>query len=345
MLSRNIQHALEREVIGQPRAVRTLMRAATVGFSGIRGDHAPAGMFLLLGPTGTGKTHMARSLVRVLHGDTRRLVVVDCMRLQGPEDWQTLVAQLAPFFTEEIEGHEQAKALPPLSVLLVEHLEAARPEFIHGLMSAFERGCIGIPGGVGSLRSCLILLTSRVCSREIYGEDRQEIGFHSSTGDIAESEKQRIYKACCETVEKFWGNDFLGHIDDLIIFHRLREPHLPAMLERELAALNNTLEAAQVRVELEPAAAELLIDRSAQFLRHGAWYLGKIFRRFVLFPVADLASSERLSRGSCIVIRLDGERLCFTVTRAEKPAEVTPTAAIPEVRIPVAWEETAPPTP
>ena len=117
MLSLNIQRALEREVIGQPRAIHTLVRAATIGRSGLGGDDTPAGMFLLLGPTGTGKTHMARSLAHVLHGNTDRLAVVDCVQLQNHDDWQELAGQLAPRFSHPVAGHgNQLRAMPPLSI-------------------------------------------------------------------------------------------------------------------------------------------------------------------------------------------------------------------------------------
>ena len=95
MRSLNIQRELEREIIGQPRAIDTLVRAATLGHSGLCGNDAPAGMFLMLGPSGTGKTHIACSLAHVLHGDTDRLSVVDCVQMSNEDEWQQLSAQIA----------------------------------------------------------------------------------------------------------------------------------------------------------------------------------------------------------------------------------------------------------
>lgn len=340
MLSLTLQQALESEVVGQLRAVRTLVRTVTIGHSGLGTREAPLGMFLFMGPSGTGKTHMAGSLARVLHGDTDRLAFVDCAQLGGQDDWQELVQQITPHFRYSVDGHgHQLRAMAPLSILLVEHIEAVQAEFTQAMIAAFETGRIALPdGGMGSLRGCLVLLTSAVGAREIFA-DRQEIGFSSPSGDAEASEKARIYREYCGVVEKCWGNDFLGHLDDLIVFHPLREPHLPLILERFVAELNTQLEEQRVRIELDPAAAGFLLERGARFLQHGAWYLGKVFRRFVLFPMADLAASDLLREGSCIVVHLVGERLRFCVVD-DAVAEATADAeAESTIRVPGTWED------
>ena len=340
MLSLTLQQALEREVVGQPRAVRTLVRTVTIGHSGLGAREAPVGMFLFMGPSGTGKTHMAGSLARVLHGDTDRLAFVDCVQLGGQDDWQELVQQIAPHFRYAVDGHgDQLRAMAPLSILLVEHIEAAPSEFTQAMIAAFETGRIVLPdGGVGSLRGCLVLLTSGVGAREIFA-DRQEIGFSSPPGDVEASEKARIFNEYCSVVERCWGNDFLGHLDDLIIFHPLRAPHLPLILGRFLAELNRQFEEQKVRIELDPAAKEFLLERGARFLQHGAWYLGKVFRRFVLFPMADLASSDLLREGSCILVHLVGERLRFCVVDAAPSEAAADADEESTISVPVTWED------
>jgi ATP-dependent Clp protease ATP-binding subunit ClpA len=194
-------------------------------------------------------------------------------------------------------------------------------------------------GAYGSLRGSLVLMTSHLCAREIFGEDRQEIGFSPASGDMVEIEKARIFNLCCTAVERLWGTDFLGHLDDLIIFHRLREPHLPLVLQRFLDELNRQLAHERIRVELDAAATRFLLERSARFLQHGAWYVGKVFRRFVLFPVADLAASEQLPPESRVSAELDGERLRFSVT-AEAPEARPPMSREGGlVDIPIAWDD------
>jgi ATP-dependent Clp protease ATP-binding subunit ClpC len=336
MLAERLTTAMENELVGQRRAIEALVRSVTIAKSGLTDSDAPAGMFLFLGPSGTGKSHAARALTRVLHGDLEKLLVVDCVQLDEQGDWQELVRQMAPHFREPVPGHgEQLRAMAPMSVLLVEHLEAAGTEFAQALVSAFEHGRVALADGVsGSLRNCIVVMTSRLCAREIYGEDRQEIGFCSPTGEIEESEKARIFGLCCDVVERAWGSDFLGHIDDLIIFHRLRDNQLPLILQHFVDALNQRLAGAAIRVELSAPAREFLVQRGASFLEHGAWYMEKVFRRFILFPVSDMASGDSLACGGRIDISLVGERLCFQVNAAAAPSsEIV-------AEIPIDWQPT-----
>jgi len=342
VLSIDLQQSLEREVIGQPRAVHTLVRAATIGRSGLGGREAPVGMFLFLGPSGTGKTHSVRSLARVLNGDTDALVVVDCIQFQSQEDWQELLCRIAPRFRYPVAGYgNQVRSMAPQSVLLFEHLEALRPEFVQALLSAFESGRVALPDGAyGSLRGCQVVMTSRICGREIFGDDRPEIGFSHTGAEMEESEKARIYDLCSDAVERYWGNDFLGHLDDLVIFHRLREAHLPQILARFVVDLNRQLAARGVQIDLDAEAREFLLSRGARFLQHGAWYLGKVFRRFVLFPTADLASSDRLGSGSRIHVQGAGDRLNFTVSD-DGPTEGIESDAPARIHVPIRWDEPA----
>ena len=228
--------------------------------------------------------------------------------------------------------------MAPLSILLFEHLEAVRWEFAQSLLSAFESGRVGLgDGGYGSFRGCLVLMTSRLCAKEIFGEDRPEIGFSSGQGDLPESEKKRIFDACRESVEAAWGHDFLGHVDDLILFHRLRESHLPLLLERLLDELNRRLQPDCVHVELEADATRFLVERGARFLDHGAWYLCKVFRRFVVFPLAELSASGVLRAGAQITLRRQNDGLAFVPFNVAPPVVVPgPSAA---VEVPIVWDE------
>jgi len=346
LLSHDIQRALEQEVIGQPRAVRALVRSVTIAHSDLRERTSPVGIYLFLGPSGTGKTHIARSLAQALHGSTEHLATIDCVQLGTQDDWQGLVHQIVPHFNQPVAGcGDQMRAMAPFSILLVEHLEAVRSEFAQALVAAFEAGRVALPdGAVGSLGGCLVLMTSRLCAPEIFGEDRQEIGFSPATTDLEASERARIYDECAGTVERAWGNDLLGHLDDLIIFHRLREQHLPLILEQLLASLNRRLSVARIRVHLEPAATDFLLERGARFLKHGAWYLGKVFRRFVLFPLADMVTSDLLRPASHISVRLIDESLSLEVDAVEP--DDTASTSVSEtdgtIEIPVAWDENPP---
>ncbi len=344
MLSLGIRCALEQEVVGQSRPVHSVARTLTIALAGLANPASPLGIYLFVGPSGTGKTHMARSTARVLHGDPQRMVVVDCIQLGGRDEWGALSAQIAPCFRYQSQGEGDSKlSMGPLSVLLVEHLEWARPELVQALVTAIETGSIMLPDGkCGSLASTLVLMTSNLCAREIFDAGRSEIGFSAST-EIEETEKATIYRLVLTAAEKQWGTDLLGHLDDLLVFHRLREKHLPFILNRLVLQLNSRLAARHLSCTVDPDAAGFLLSRGALYLRHGAWILVRVFRRFVLFPIADLVHSGRLAPGSRIHVTKDGDdRLRFDVQAADPGVKQVIAGLERPYEVPVAWNEDVP---
>jgi ATP-dependent Clp protease ATP-binding subunit ClpC len=341
----SIRCALEREVVGQPRPLETLVRTLTVATARLANPVSPLGIYLFVGPSGTGKTHLARSVATFLHGDPRRLVVLDCIQLGGREEWSTVARQLSPYFRYSAsEQSDSVLTMGPLSVLLVEHLEWARPEIVQSLVTAIETGYLMLPDGkCGSLTGCLVLMTSNLCARDIYDAGRPEIGF-SPAKEIEDTEKARIYQLVTNAAEKQWGPDFLGHLDDLLVFHRLREHHLPFILRRLVLQLNSRLASRRVACEIDPEAAEFLLSRGATYLRSGAWILVRVFRRFVLFPVADLVHSRSLPPGSLVRVSREGDdRLRFDILAGRAPAPQVIADVDQPIPVPLDWAEDAAP--
>jgi len=340
LLSHRIQNFLEREVVGQSRAVNTLTRSLTVALSGIAPPETPIGSYLFLGPSGTGKSHVARALARMLGDLNDRLAVVDCNQFGGANDLQSMAGQIAPNFQNSGNSEDGLLTMPRPSILLVENLEAAKHGFVQALLGVIETGRLRLSDGHhGSLAGCLVLMTSKLCAGEIYGEDRQEIGFATGTLDLEERERARIFEICASTVEKRWGSVLLGHIDDLIVFHRLREHHLPLILDQQIENLNEQLTSRRIRVEIEPEAREYLLAGCAGYPRNGAWFLIKSFRRYVVFPLADMMADGTNTNARVQVDLEGGARLRFRVR--PQGQEDAPADFAPERSIPIEWEETA----
>jgi ATP-dependent Clp protease ATP-binding subunit ClpA len=339
MLSDVIQSALEQEVAGQSRAVQSVVRGVTRALGGLVPRGGPHCAYLFIGPTGTGKTHLVRTLAKLLHGEQTRMVVADCTHFASGDPWSAFVNQLTPLFVHpRMEGKWSVLDTPPLSIILIDYLERGRPEVSKALAAALETGRVALPEGrQGSLRNCLLFITSSLCSREILDE-APGIGFAGGLEEESGGVQEKLFKTCHAEAEEHFGADLIGRLDALVIFHRLQEPHLSGILDRLLLGLNRCAAPRGFRVELLPAAREFLVERGRKNLRLGARDLVRAHRRFVEFPVSDLLVSGRIPPGGLIVVdqQAEQEHLHFSIRRQEAGA---PAATGPLREIPVQWEE------
>ena len=303
MTSEELVRGLSREVVGQPRAVGTVARAAVLAKAGFPSDCGHQGPLLLVGPTGTGKTHLARSLARTLHGGLSNLIVVDCVQFAQGEEWPSFLKQVAPHFARPSQGVANPVAsIAPSSVLLVEHLEWCRPEFVQMFTQALKEGTLLLPsGGCGWLSGTVVLFTTRLCSGEILDSTPSSIGFTPAGHDPEVHEKARIFQACASVLERRWGADAMAAIEETVVFHRLRLEHLPSILGLLLDRLTARLAPAGSGCVLDAAARDFVVSRGSRNLQHGAWWLVRAFRRFVDFPVADLILANRIPPGAWLV--------------------------------------------
>jgi ATP-dependent Clp protease ATP-binding subunit ClpA len=336
MFSQGIQATLEREVVGQADAIHNVVQGVTRLASGLMPRERKWCAYMFLGPSGTGKTQLIQTLGKALHGEGGGLYVADCTHYAHHDAWFSFVSQLLPMFHVP-EVHENALVLGarPLSIVLVEYLERGRKELSKALAAALETGRIPLPGGrQGSLNGCLVFLTTTLCSREIL-EEGPRIGFQAVADAEIEGERERIYRLChAQAVEQF-GDDLLGRLDALVVFHRLQQDHLVHILERRFARMARWLEQWGIHCELSEAARAFLVARGGLDLKFGARDFVRAHRRFVEFPLADLLVSGGLPPGSAVVVdRLHDEgQLHLTVSR--QPAAASSPRETP---VPIHWE-------
>lgn len=307
-------HAIQREVVGQPRAVNAVARASSLLMNGLAPDISLPGPFLFVGPTGTGKTHLAQVAARALAGDESRLTSVDAAQIWPNEEWPSFIRQLEPVFSGCGDGFGGSPPGP--QVLLIRHLEWCRPEFARALIWALTSGFIQLSGGRrGSLARFLVILTTNLCSREILEATSQSIGFSRAGPEDENTEKARIYQACYTALERHWGGEILGRFEEILVFHRWRAEHLPGLLDLLVNTLNRRLAGGGTSCRLDESARDFLLERGGRDLRHGAWWMVRAFRRFVEYPAGDLVRSGQAPPGSEILALHQGEsdRLYFAL--------------------------------
>lgn len=328
MFSDVVTSALETDVIGQQTAVRTIVPGVIRVASGLTPRERTFAAYMLMGPTGTGKTHLIQTLARALHGDQQRVLVADCSSLLPGDAGTAFAARLAPLF---VQGRSQDPAAPlaapPLSIVQVEFLERGPREVSLALAAALEVGELTLPDGRrASLRNCLIFITSGLCAKEILDEP-SGIGFSGPSDDEVEPDGDdagRLYELCLQQAEQTFGSDLLGRIDDFVIFHRLREEHLTAILARRIQRLDEWLARRDAHCEVLPAARRLLLERGRRDLRLGARHLLRAHRELVEFPIADILVSGRLPPGGVVVVdrQPDEDHLHFMVQEPRRWARL-----------------------
>ena len=335
MYSDVVKAALEREVVGQTRAVHTVVRGLTRLVGGITPRERPLCAYMFMGPPGTGKSHLVRTLTRLLHGDEQRAVVINCAELIQGDPRLLLMSQLAPLFAPAAarpgsppgarDGTSQgAVDAPPLSIVQIDFLEEAPQVLCQVLASVLQSGQLMLPDGTrGRLRDCAIFFSSRLCSSEIL-DVSPRIGFSGSIDEDDGDYEDRLTALCYERAEEHFGSDFVGRLDRFVVFHRMQKEHLPVLLDLRVQRLNQWLAGRGIGCELTPDAREFLLVRGRIDLQRGARSLQRAHQQFVEFPVADLLVSGKVPVGRSIHVdrRAGEEHLHFTVSRAEEHAAV-----------------------
>lgn len=311
---------LRKEVIGQERAVDALVQAVVVADLGISDPHHPLGTFLFLGPTGTGKSQLGRSLAKVLHGSEEEALAINCTEFQNSHDVAKLVGappgyvghDRPPFLTPE-------RLARPFTVVIFEELEKAHPALFDLLLQVLELGELTTGAGVRlDFTNCFLIMTSNVCAREVDDINKGVVGFHPTGQKLSfldpDSGDREIHSMCLDAVQHFFSPEFVNRLDEIVTFNRLKDEDLMAILNKFLLDTQARLAAVGIGTVIDDSARQFLISRGSS-LRYGARPLRRAIRKFLEFPLARLVAEEVLGSHQIIHITADEERLLFRVQK------------------------------
>ncbi|MDA0803704.1 MAG: ATP-dependent Clp protease ATP-binding subunit [Planctomycetota bacterium] len=319
-----LETELHKSVVSQNEAVKSVARAIRKARAGLKDPKRPMGSFLFVGPSGVGKTLLAKSLATFMFGDPEAMVYLDMSEYMEKHAASRLVGA-PPGYVGYEEGGQLTERVRrrPYSVVLLDEVEKAHPDIFNMMLQITEEGRLTDSlGRYISFKNCIVIMTSNIGADLIKGGSSFGFGKRSEVVDY-----ERVKKLLLSEAEKFFRPEFINRLDEIIVFRPLIKDDLVQIIEIELGKLRERLAHRKMKLELDQPAKDFLIDKGYN-PDFGARPLRRAISQFVEDPLAEALLAEDFLAGDIVrATRRDGEeRLHFD---AERPAPTTPQAAVP----------------
>jgi len=296
-----MEDELHRRVVGQEKAVSVVAAAIRRSRAGLQDPNRPVGSFIFLGPTGVGKTELARSLAQFLFDDENNLVRIDMSEYQERHTVARLIGA-PPGYVGYDEGGQLTEAVRrrPYAVVLFDEIEKAHPEVFNVLLQVLDDGRLTDgQGRTVDFRNVAIIMTSNIGSQYIL--------------DVAGVDAE-VERRVMEAMRQHFRPEFLNRVDEIVIFHSLTSAHLKEIVEIQLERLRGLLKERRIDLELTDAAKEQIVADGYD-PAYGARPLKRAIQHLVADPLAGEILNARIPDGSRVVVDGDGERLTFRSAR------------------------------
>jgi ATP-dependent Clp protease ATP-binding subunit ClpC len=317
-----MEDELHRRVISQDKAISALSRAIRRSRAGLKNPNRPVGSFIFLGPTGVGKTELARALAGFLFGSDHALIRFDMSEYMEKHSVSKLIGS-PPGYVGHEEGGQLTEKVKrnPYSVVLLDEIEKAHPDLFNILLQVFEDG--HLTDGLGNrvnFKNTIVIMTSNIGARFI--QKRATLGFQAN--DAKELQKS-VADLVLGEVKRTFNPEFINRVDEIIVFEPLSDEDLRQITRLLIGSLNEHMADRQIRVEVTPEAIDWIIEATCRDRSYGARPLRRAIQRYVEDPL-----SEELIRGELrpgvIEIYLEHGKLAWRATGqpdAGRPLAVT----------------------
>ena len=309
-----VENEMEKVVVGQREAVSALCKALRRSRADLKDPRRPIGTFLLLGPTGVGKTLLAKTLAEQMFGDTKSLIQLDMSEYMEKFNVSRLVGSPPGYVGYEEGGQLTEKVRRnPYSVVLFDEIEKAHPDVWNMLLQILEEGKLtDSVGRAVNFRNTIILMTSNVGSDTL--RKSSTLGFAPITD---ESSYEKARERVLEESKKTFRPEFLNRLDDLIVFRSFTKPDLIQILGLEVEKVLERLRKKNLRLELDDKAKDLLVEKGYD-PQYGARPMRRAVEKYFEDPLAEEILKGALQEGGTIQVTADQEKLIFS---QKKPAE------------------------
>src|SRR5213595_1370770 len=319
-----MEEELHKRVIGQEEAIVAVAKSIRRARAGIKDPKRPTGSFIFLGPSGVGKTELARTLAEFLFGDDDALIRIDMSEYIEKHAVSRLVGS-PPGYIGYDEGGQLTEAVrrKPYSVLLLDEIEKAHPDVFNILLQILEDGRLtDAQGRTVDFRNTIVIMTSNIGAKDIAKNVSFGFGASDEMGASYEEMKNRIMGE----LKKVFRPEFLNRIDEVIVFHKLSRDEIKVIIDLMIGRVRAQVAEHELQLELDEPAKELLVDKGWDPAM-GARPLRRAIQRYIEDPLADFVLGRQLEPGSTILVgrtRTDDGEPGDEVDITFIPGEVTP---------------------
>jgi ATP-dependent Clp protease ATP-binding subunit ClpC len=319
-----IEEELHKRVISQEKAISALSRAIRRSRAGLKSPKRPAGSFLFLGPTGVGKTEVARALAEFLFGSEKSLIRFDMSEFMEKHSISKLIGS-PPGYVGYEEGGQLTERVKraPYSIILLDEIEKAHPDIYNILLQVFEDG--QLTDGLGNtvdFKNTIIIMTSNLGARFL--DKRGQIGFAAPT--VEGIIPQKIEDQVMSEVKRAFNPEFLNRLDETILFTSLNDEELLKIVELLVEQMNTNLIAKQIKVHLQPEAAKYILDKTCGDRSYGARPLRRALQKYIEDPLSEALIQGNLPRPAELEVYL-GENGLYCRNSGDLEGEPVPAGA------------------
>ncbi|HSV33686.1 MAG TPA: ATP-dependent Clp protease ATP-binding subunit [Pyrinomonadaceae bacterium] len=302
-----IELELHKRVVSQRPAISALARAIRRSRAGLKNPHRPVGSFLFLGPTGVGKTEVARSLAQFLFGTERSLIRFDMSEFMEKHSVSKLIGS-PPGYVGHEEGGQLTERVKraPYSVLLFDEIEKAHPDIFNILLQVFEDGILtdGL-GNTVDLKNSIIIMTSNIGARFI--QKKGALGFQGST----EVSRGKMEEMVMSSVRQTFNPEFINRLDEIIVFDELGDDELMEVVQLQIDQINRTMANHGFIVRLTDEARRWLVNKTCADRSYGARPIRRALQKYVEDPLSESLIRGHLGSASLVEMFVEGDELNF----------------------------------
>ncbi|HEY6122751.1 MAG TPA: ATP-dependent Clp protease ATP-binding subunit [Pyrinomonadaceae bacterium] len=310
-----IEAELHKRVVSQRPAISALSRAIRRSRAGLKNPMRPVGSFLFLGPTGVGKTEVARSLAEFLFGSERSMIRFDMSEFMEKHSVSKLIGS-PPGYVGHEEGGQLTERIKraPYSVLLFDEIEKAHPDIFNVLLQVFEDGILtDALGNTIDFKNTIIIMTSNIGARFI--QKKGTMGFQANT----EATREKMEEMVMSSVRQTFNPEFINRLDEIIIFDQLFDHELLEVVQLQIEQINKTMIRHGLEVRLTDEAKSWIVAKTCSDRSYGARPLRRALQKYVEDPLSEALIQGHLETASLIEVFVDGDELNYRPIGVDAP--------------------------